>query len=103
MAVVWIPSLLRDLTHGRDTIAVQGKTVAEVLEAMEQAYPGVRNRLCDENGLRKGIAVAVDTQIARLGLAEPVGEASEVHFLPAVGGGAIRQPRLEDETPRSEY
>jgi hypothetical protein len=31
--------------------------------------------------------VIVDTQVARQGLAQPVGPDSEVHFLPALGGG----------------
>jgi molybdopterin synthase sulfur carrier subunit len=79
--------LLRDLTSGRETVPVPGATVREVIDALEQLYPGIRERLCDANGLRAGIAVAVDTQVARLGLREPVAAASEVHFLPAIGGG----------------
>jgi molybdopterin synthase sulfur carrier subunit len=87
MAVVWIPSLLQDLTGGRQTIAVQGSTVGEIVENLEAVYPGVKARLCDGDALRRGIAVAIDTQVARLGLAEPVPENSEVHFLPAISGG----------------
>jgi molybdopterin synthase sulfur carrier subunit len=87
MATVWIPSLLRDLTGGAETVVVPGGTVAEVLDALERSYPGVRGRLCDANGLRPGIAVAVDTQLSRLGLREAVAEGSEVHFLPAISGG----------------
>jgi molybdopterin synthase sulfur carrier subunit len=88
MATVWIPSLLRDLTNGRQTVAVPGATVRQVIEALDRLYPGLRDRLCDANGLRPGMSVAVDTQVARLGLAEPVGPTAEVHFLPAVGGGS---------------
>jgi molybdopterin synthase sulfur carrier subunit len=87
MPVVWIPSLLRDLTHGQQTVTVAGQTVRAVIEELEQLYPGIKARLCDENGLRPGIAVAVDSLHARLGLAQPVGAASEVHFLPAIAGG----------------
>ncbi len=87
MAVVWIPSLLRDLTGGQETVTVAGSTVRQVIEALDRTYPGIKDRLCDANGLRSGIAVAVDTQIAGLGLRQPVGENSEVHFLPAISGG----------------
>jgi molybdopterin synthase sulfur carrier subunit len=90
MAVVWIPSLLRDLTGGRESVTVGGTTVRQVIEALERAYPGVKDRLCDAQGLRSGIAVAVDTQVARLGLLQPVQENSEVHFLPAISGGQGR-------------
>jgi molybdopterin synthase sulfur carrier subunit len=58
-----------------------------VVEALEAKFPGIRGRLCDGDTLRPGIAVAVDTQVTRLGLAQPVSAESEVHFLPAVGGG----------------
>ncbi len=87
MATVWIPSLLRDLTGGQETLTVPGATVRQIVEALERTYPGIKDRLCDGDGLRSGIAVAVDTQVARLGLSQPVGDNSEVHFLPAIGGG----------------
>jgi molybdopterin converting factor small subunit len=88
MPTVWIPSLVRDLTGGQETVTVAGGTVRQVIEALERIYPGIEKRLCDPNGLRPGIAVAVDSQVARLGLSQPVGEQSEVHFLPAVAGGS---------------
>jgi molybdopterin synthase sulfur carrier subunit len=87
MPTVWIPSLVRDLTGGRETVTVAGATVGQVIAALDDLYPGVRERLCDANGLRPGIAVAIDTQVTRLGLSQPVGAHSEVHFLPAVAGG----------------
>jgi molybdopterin synthase sulfur carrier subunit len=87
MARVWIPSLLRDLTGGREQIQVPGGTVREVVDQLDQLFPGIRLRLCDANGLRPGIAVAVDTQVCRAGLVQAVTEDSEIHFLPAVSGG----------------
>ena len=87
MATVWIPSLLRDLTGGREQVRVPGRTVREVIDHLDDTFPGFQQKLCDENGLRPGIAVAVDAQIARLGVHQAVAENSEVHFLPAVSGG----------------
>jgi molybdopterin synthase sulfur carrier subunit len=87
MATVWIPSLLRDLTGRQETVTIAGSTIRQIIETLDRSYPGIKDRLCDENGLRAGIAVAVDTQVARLGLNQPVGDRSEVHFLPAIGGG----------------
>lgn len=87
MAVVWIPAPVRDLTGGQERVTAPGATVAEVIAALDRAYPGVRDRLCEAGALRPGLAVAVDAQLARRGLLEPVGETSEVHFLPAIGGG----------------
>jgi molybdopterin synthase sulfur carrier subunit len=87
MPIVWIPALLREVTGGQETVQVPGKTVAEVIDALEWLHPGVRERLCAGETLRPGMAVIVDTEVARLGLFQPVGEHSEVHFLPAIGGG----------------
>ncbi len=87
MPVVWIPSLLRGLSGGKDKVVVAGATVGEVIEHLEQQFPGMKDRLCDAGGLRRGLAVSIDTQLARFGLSQPVGENSEVHFLPAIGGG----------------
>ena len=87
MATVWIPSLLRDLTEGQEMVTVLGTTVRQLIDALEQQYPGIKTRLCDAQGLRPGLSVAVDAEIAPLGLSQPVSPASEVHFLPAIGGG----------------
>jgi molybdopterin synthase sulfur carrier subunit len=87
MARVWIPALVRDLTAGQETVTVPGARVRDVIDALERAYPGVKARLCDGDELRSGIAVVVDAEVARLGLRQPVGDDSEVHFLPAIGGG----------------
>jgi molybdopterin converting factor small subunit len=87
MATVWIPPQLRDLTGGQETVQVAGANVRQVIDALDGQFPGVSSRLCDDQGLHSGIAVAVDTQIARLGLLQPVSESSEVHFLPAIAGG----------------
>ncbi len=87
MAIVWIPSLLRDLTGGQPTVTVPGATVRQVIEALDRLYPGIKDRLCDANGLRSSVAVAVDTQVAGLGLLQPVGANSEVHFIAAISGG----------------
>src|SRR5204863_7751286 len=93
MALVWIPPLLRDLTAGKETVSVWGATVRQIIEGLDNIYPGMKARLCDDQGLRSGIAVAVDTQIARLGLLQPVGDNSEVHFVPAIAGGQSKHGR----------
>ena len=87
MPVVWIPSLLRGVTGGQKTVTVPGATVREVIDELDRQHPGIRDRLCDANGLRSGISVVVDSAVAPRGLSQPVGATSEVHFLPAISGG----------------
>ena len=88
MATVFIPSLMQKLTEGRATVEVSGSSVREVIHNLEQEYPGVKERLVDRFKVRSGFTVAVDGQVTPIGLLEKVREDSEVHFLPAVGGGA---------------
>lgn len=87
MPTVWIPSLLRDLTAGRETVTVPGATVAEVIDALDRDYPGIKRRVCAGDALRPGIAIIIGTEVARLGLLEPVPEGCEVHIVPAIAGG----------------
>ena len=87
MAVVWIPALLRDLTGGEAQVTVPGATVRQLIENLENAYPGIEERLCDEDRLRPNIAVVVDGEVSRQRLRHKLEETSEVHFLPAISGG----------------
>ncbi len=84
---VWIPALHRDLTGGLDRIKVEGATVNEVITALDARYPGLRARLCDEEGVRPHIAVAIDGVITRKGARHKLESPSEIHFVPAMSGG----------------
>ncbi len=89
MPEVWIPPRMQVLTGGQKTVQVEGASVRQVINNLEKDYPGIKARLCEEDGtdLLPGIAVIVDGETSQLGLLEKVGEDSEVHFLPALGGG----------------
>jgi molybdopterin synthase sulfur carrier subunit len=87
MPRVFIPPLLRSITGDVEEVDVTAHNVRQVIEALENRFPGIRNRLCDEDGLKPGLTVAVDGNVSSLGLLQKTGEESEVHFLPAIGGG----------------
>lgn len=87
MATVWVPALLRDLTGGQARVNVGGETVREVIDNFDQLFPGTRARLIDDDRLNPLVAVAVDGEISSLKLRQPVGENSEIHFVPAISGG----------------
>jgi sulfur-carrier protein len=84
---VYIPTLLQALTGGRSSVDVKGATVRQVIENLDRACPGVRDRLLDRGRLRPNISVAVDGEITPMGLLEKVGPSSEVHFIAAIKGG----------------
>jgi molybdopterin converting factor small subunit len=87
MATVWIPSLLRSLAEGQSQVTVPGRTVGDVIDALESAYPGLKSRLLHNNQINPVVQVLVDNRTALLGPAEPVAENSEVLFLPTISGG----------------
>ena len=89
MATVFIPSLMQKLTDGKSQVSVNGATVREIIDNLEDTYPGIKDRLVDTYRMKPNISVAVDGDVSPLGILEKVGENSEVHFLPAIGGGAI--------------
>jgi molybdopterin synthase sulfur carrier subunit len=65
---------------------VDGATVDQVLSALDDAAPGMRDRLVEEGPrLRRHINVFVDGQPADL--TTPVGPTATVHVIPAVSGG----------------
>ena len=87
MPVVWIPSLLRELTNGQKSLSINGDTVRQVIENLENNYPGIKERLCDGDRLRPSISIVVDGHTSTLKLHQQLRESSEVHFVIAISGG----------------
>lgn len=87
MPTVWIPPLMRSLTDDQEQVEASGETVREVVEDLEKRFPGLADRLCQDDALRPGITVAVDGVVSNKGLRQRVQADSEVHFVPAIGGG----------------
>jgi len=48
-----IPSLLRDLTRGERSTDVKGDTVREVIDRLEERYPGIKDRLIENDRFRR--------------------------------------------------
>ena len=87
---VKLPTQLRAATGGESHVAVEGTTVAEVLDALFEQYGELRERLTDEDGgLRRFVNVYVDGEDIRFGdaLDTPVRDGQDVQILPAVAGG----------------
>lgn len=87
MVKVFIPPLLRDVVGGLELVEAAGSSVRQIVAALEARFPGIRERLCDGDNLRPGLAVAVNGTVSSVGLLQKVPDGGEVHFLPAVGGG----------------
>jgi sulfur-carrier protein len=79
--------MMRDLTEGLDRVQALGGTIAEVIEALDKAYPGVKERLLVQGRLAPGIMATVDGKRALRGLQQPVDKTSELRFVPIMAGG----------------
>ena len=61
MATVFIPSLLEGLTGGARTVSVPGTNLRQVIIALDERFPGMKERLLDEEGqLIPEIMAAID-------------------------------------------
>jgi molybdopterin synthase sulfur carrier subunit len=91
MAVrVRIPTPLRSLTKGAADVQVKADTVTDLIEDLERQYPGLRDRLVEENGdLRRFINIYVNQEDIRFlqGEKTALKEGDEVVIVPAIAGG----------------
>ena len=79
--------MLQALTGGKKKVEVDAPNLKQVIDRLEDLYPGMKSRLLEDGQLRSNLAVAIDGEVARIGLLEKVRAESEVHFVPAIGGG----------------
>ncbi|MGI8492391.1 MAG: MoaD/ThiS family protein [Acidimicrobiales bacterium] len=87
---VRVPTQLRPLAGGSSEVSLEGSTVAEVLDALEAAHPGFRERLFDDAGnLRRFVHVFVADEDVRFlaGVATLVPAGTTVSIVPAAAGG----------------
>jgi sulfur-carrier protein len=89
MPTVVIPSLLRKFTGGIERVDVPGKSIRELVRHLGERFPGLDTQLLQDGDIRPSIAVSIDGEIATGGVLDTVGENSEVHFIPALGGGMV--------------
>jgi molybdopterin synthase sulfur carrier subunit len=87
---VRIPTILRSYTGGAKAVEGSGATLDELLNNLEAAHGGLRDRLVDGEKLRRFVNVYLNDEDVRFlgGLETPVKDGDTVTVLPAVAGGA---------------
>ncbi len=86
MPTVFIPPQMRDLTAGESEVAAVGATLRDVLRTLDRVHPGLWDRVVVGDAIAPGMAVSIDGSMTSR-LLTAVRPESEVHFLPAIGGG----------------
>ncbi len=87
---VLIPTPLQKFTRDQASIECDGGSILELLNTLEQDFPGIKARLCDEQGnLRRFINFYVNSEDIRFldGPNTPLNAGDEVSIVPAVAGG----------------
>ncbi|BFM40276.1 MoaD/ThiS family protein [Synechocystis sp. LKSZ1] len=91
MAVkVLIPTPLQKFTNEQATIECSASNVGELIESLENNCPGIKARLCDEEGKpRRFLNFYVNSEDIRFleGTATALSDGDEVSIVPAVAGG----------------
>ena len=88
--LVRIPTPLRRMTNGEAKVEMDSSNLGELVEKLNSAYPGFKDRLVDENGdLRYFVNIYVNGEDVRFlnGLDTATKSGDEVSIVPAVAGG----------------
>ena len=90
MIKVRIPTPLRTLTKGQGEVEAKADSVWEMIEALNSAHPGIKDRLCDETGeLRRFVNIYINEEDIRFlkGKETSLKDGDEVSIVPAIAGG----------------
>jgi molybdopterin synthase sulfur carrier subunit len=86
---VRIPTILRTYTNGEKSVEASGATLSELIEDLEANHPGLKDRLIENDDLRRFVNLYVNDEDVRFtgGLGTELKDGDQVVVLPAVAGG----------------
>lgn len=86
---VRIPTPLRTLTEGKAEVEASGANVAAIIEDLEKNYPGLKERLCDDKGVRRFVNIYQNEEDIRFldNLETAVADGDAISIVPAIAGG----------------
>jgi molybdopterin synthase sulfur carrier subunit len=90
MVNVRVPTPLRKFTQGIDEVNADGSTVRSLVDNLEQKYPGIKERICDETGkIRRFVNVYVNGDDIRFlqNLETSLKDGDTISIVPAIAGG----------------
>jgi len=86
---VRIPTPLQKLTDGRSEVECSASNVAELVDALEKDYPGMKERLTDGGKVRRFINIYVNDEDIRFMNKEATSlkDGDSISIVPAIAGG----------------
>ena len=85
-----IPTPLRKLTNNEELVEVDAATIGDAISELQNRYPGIKDRLLDENGsIRRFVNVYVNEEDIRFlqNQQTTLKEGDEISIIPAIAGG----------------
>lgn len=85
-----IPTALRKLSGGEETLSLEAGSVRELVEKLAAQHPELSAQLVDESGkVRRFVNIFANDEDIRFleGLDTTLGEGDEVSIVPAIAGG----------------
>ena len=87
---VRIPTPLQKLTQDKSEVSISATTISGCILALEKNYPGIKERICDEQGnVRRFVNIFLNEEDIRFLKKEQtsVKDGDEVSIVPAIAGG----------------
>ena len=87
---VRIPTPLQKLTQEKPEVDINGRNIRDVIDQLDKSYPGIKQRICDENGnVRRFVNIFLNEEDIRFLEKEEtaVKDGDEVSIVPAIAGG----------------
>jgi len=87
---VRIPTPLRKLTAGADEVSIEAENIGAMIDNLEAAHAGLKERLCDDKGeIRRLVNVYLNDEDVRFlkGRDTELKDGDEVSIVPAIAGG----------------
>ena len=89
--LVHVPGALRSYTQGQDEVLIEAGSLSELLGRLDDAFPGIRDRIVDETGrTRKFVNLFLNEELVREPLESVrLSPGDVLHVLPSVAGGCV--------------
>jgi len=90
MNTVRIPTPMRKLTNDQELVQAAGANIGELIDDLEKSFPGIKERLCDQQGnVRRFVNIFLNDEDIRFldDKGTALKEGDEVSIVPAIAGG----------------
>jgi molybdopterin synthase sulfur carrier subunit len=81
---------MRKLTNDQEVVEAAGANIGELIEDLEKSFPGIKERLCDQDGnVRRFVNIFLNDEDIRFleDKETAVKAGDEISIVPAIAGG----------------